>query len=485
MIIMKREGFNNPEILQRQTVYTWEDGQKIVEAKMYVEDKDFYYFLDEALDNTDYIQNKVTVPVYESNTSAKLKFMSKFSLFDYQEVIKKFLLKRFKKLVPNRLLVSLAPGKGKTLVACNTLVKINRRFAIVVLAQYIDKWISDVKKNMNIIDDDIYVVQGKKSLAKLMEMKKKDIPKIVIFSNRTMLQTIKRMEEDTYDDEFKIPLYGLLEHCNMDTVLLDEVHQEFVSIYKIVMMFNPKRTLGLSATFSTDKGALKIHFENFFKSHNRINPLGKDKYRNVTSVQYKFSDTKAINYINWFTKAFGHVNLETSILKFPTITKRYLDMIEYMVLMKYIKRKPEDRGRCLIFVATIAMAEKVVERLDKKYPELDIRKYTGEDKMKNVLEPDICCSTLGSAGTAIDIDQLTTVIQTVSILSSNANIQSFGRLREIDGRDDLNFVYLWTDGIDSMLSHHRNRIKLFDGDYIKWYYESYPVDINPKIQREW
>ena len=485
MLVMQKSGFSNPEILQQQTVYKWEDGQKLVDAKMYTEDDEFYYFLNEALEGKEYIVNKAEVPPYESKTSAKLKFMSKFNLFDYQETIKKFLLRRFKKVIPNRLLVTLAPGKGKTLVACNTLVKINRRFAIVVLAQYIDKWISDVKKNMNITGEDIYVVQGKKSLTKLMGMKKKEIPKIVIFSNRTLLNVIKRMEDGTYGEDFNIPLYGLLEHCDIDTVLLDEVHQEFVSIYKIIMMLNPRRTLGLSATFSTDNRALKPHFEDFFKSFNRINPLGKDKYRNVTSVQFKFSNTRGINYINWFTKAFGHVNLEASILKFPTISKRYLDMIEYMVLKKYIKRPKGTRGRCLIFVSTIAMAEQVVARLQSKYPDFDIRKYTGEDQMKNVLEPDICCSTLGSAGTAIDIDQLTTVIQTVSILSSNANIQSFGRLREIDGRDDLNFVYLWTEDISSMKSHHMNRIRLFDGDYIKWYYETYPVDINPNTQRSW
>jgi len=194
---------------------------------------------------------------------------------------------------------------------------------------------------------------------------------------------------------------------------------------------------------------------------------------------------RGINFTNWFTKSYGHINLEQSLMKKPDVLAKYLDMIEYNVMYHYVKRDPKTRGRCLIFVGTVVMAELVVERIKRKYPQLDTRKYTGEDSMKNVLEPDVCCSTLGSAGTAIDIDMLTTVIQTVSLLSTNANIQSFGRLREIDGRDDLKFIYLWSSDISSMEAHHNNRQKLFRGDYIDWKFDNHPVTLNPVIQRSW
>jgi hypothetical protein len=67
------------------------------------------------------------------------------------------------------------------------------------------------------------------------------------------------------------------------------------------------------------------------------------------------------------------------------------------------------------------------------YPDLTINTYVEEDDYESIMESDITVSTPLSASTGIDIPNLITVIQTISMGSLQSNRQSMGRLRKIDG----------------------------------------------------
>ena len=66
----------------------------------------------------------------------------------------------------------------------------------------------------------------------------------------------------------------------------------------------------------------------------------------------------------------------------------------------------------------------------------------------------------GTAGTALDIPNLITTLQTVNVDSTAANLQTLGRLRNIKGKR-MDFVYIWTSDIRQHKTYNYNRLKLF------------------------
>ena len=67
------------------------------------------------------------------------------------------------------------------------------------------------------------------------------------------------------------------------------------------------------------------------------------------------------------------------------------------------------------------------------------------DPYENIIEPDIRVTTIISGGTAIDIPNLRTLILN-NIKSPVANLQTMGRLRDLQNRD-VKFYYLYSEQI--------------------------------------
>jgi len=75
---------------------------------------------------------------------------------DYQTVY----IDRIIKLDRNNILVDLDTGYGKTFIAMSALTKIAHVFSVIVLPRYIDKWIGDVLKLTDIMENEILVIKG-------------------------------------------------------------------------------------------------------------------------------------------------------------------------------------------------------------------------------------------------------------------------------------------------------------------------------------
>lgn len=467
-------------LIRRQEVYRFEDGARILDKQFYCEDKNNFYFLNKLKSLLTSTKYEEILP-NEKRVSAKFKSNSPFSLRDYQEVIKKFVKKRLKRLY-TRVLVALDTGKGKTLVGCNIFVTHNIRFSILILPKYIEKWISDIKKNIKLTDDDYYLVQGSESLIKLMMMKKKDIPRIIIYSNRTLLNAIKHMNVfgEIYSDRYPMALTDLMGHTGSTQLLIDESHQEFNSLYLCVIMLNPRMVLGLSATFDTDEQDSKQHFLDMFPAVDRVNPLDIDKYRSCIAMEYHVGRGDKVWCTNYYTKNYCHLTYEKNITRSPKLLEAYLTMIEDIVLVRYIGNKESRKGKMLIFASSKIMIELIIGKLKKAYPAVDIRRYMGEDPLANVLDAEICVTTIGSAGTAIDIENLREVLMTVSVSSTNANIQAFGRLRQIPDFTP-NFTYIWSKDIGTQINHHKVKMGLYGKRTTSFKVEEYGVDLLPKF----
>ena len=324
-----------------------------------------------------------------------------------------------------------------TILSTHTIVKINRRFGILVLPKYIDKWISDVKELTNIQDNELYVVKGGSSLNNLVTLADNNEleAKVIIFSIRTISNYIKEYENALYEDEFTYECKpeDLMERLGIGLILNDETHQEFHAVFKSCLYLDPCRFIGLSATLDHNDANIRKMYNIMFPGVARIsNIVEYQPYIHVVDVTYSINSIKRIKYKR--PQGYNHILYEDSIIKNNLLLKSYTEMIEHYFKIGYLDRRVEG-DKILIFVASIKMATILTEHFSMKYDDLDVRRYVEDDPYENVMEGDVVISTVLSSGTALDIKGLITIIQTISIKSLQAVKQAYGRLRNLKDKE--------------------------------------------------
>lgn len=384
-----------------------------------------------------------------------------WSPYDYQEPIIEFLLDNpiKSKLVP------IQTGKGKTSTALFTIGKLNQRLGIVILPTYIEKWVSDICTVHDATTTDVMVIQGSKALRAVIEMAKTDSldNNYYIFSSRTMQEFINQYEEDP---QLCVDMYGcapleLFPLMGIGTMLIDETHQHYHAIFKILIHTNVKFQIGLSATLMSDD-ALITRMHTVVYPDKCIYKGGElDRYTDVYAISYTIPEhfIKFIKTKNFGSNNYSHTAFEQSILRRNDILQKYIRMIKATVDDYYIEDYKEQ-DKIIIFVSTIALATRLADSMRSFYPEFQIRRYVEEDSYEEMLGGDIIVSTPTSAGTALDIPRLRVAIQTVSISSAPTNIQNLGRLRKLKDRD-VKFCYLYANNIGKQKEYHFKRMELF------------------------
>lgn len=359
----------------------------------------------------------------------------------------------------NNVLINLKTGGGKTVIAMEIASKIGKRFGILILPVYIDKWIKDVTTLTNIKEDEIFVVQGSKSLLTLMNMTEEDLNKykVIVFSLKTIMNYLKNWLN--VDEEFYYPIKpdDLMQYLGIEFLINDETHQEFHNVFKSLLFFDVNFFIGLTATLVSSNKRLNKMYSLLFPEKHRLQNLLTKRYINVVAISYRFRNPNNIRV----TKGYGYSQavFENWILARSDVLERYLEMIYRIINVYYLNRR-EKGDKALIFAGTIEMDKRITEYLRKKIPNLKINKYTGEDDFSVIEESDIIVSTIQSSGTAIDIKNLITVLHTIPIESIQANKQNIGRLREIEGKE-VYFVYVYSPDIKQHKRYHKQRIEYF------------------------
>lgn len=407
--------------------------------------------------NLEYVSNKNVKPL-------NLRFNKKFLLRDYQEAYSSILTN------PNAkasLLVDLPTGYGKTLISMYSIVKLNLRTMIVVLPKYIEKWIDDVKKYTNVEDEDIFVVQGGDTLQELMN--DNDISyKFIIVSMRTMSNFISDYETNPHGCTMSPQKF--IEHLKVGVMLNDETHQHFHALVKICLYTNVLRMIGLSATLDSNQKDIKEIYNLVFKPENRVsNLIEYTPYIHTKAISYRIANLRNIKYK--LPQGYNHNLYEQSILKNPVLLKSYIEMIKYYVKESYIDRK-EKGDKLLIFCANVTMCTVIANQLKTEYQDIDVRRYVEDDPYENIINAEISVSTNLSAGTAIDIPGLISVIQTVSISSLQANLQAFGRLRKIPDKE-VWYYYIYSPDIRNQYKMHKERKSILYNRSKEFLYSEY------------
>lgn len=462
--------FLNTYYTTKNSGFTKNAKQEIKVFCIKVKEQPIYYFhINQFLHLHNYltkINYPLTIDIKEDRRDYKIQpanyeIREGWKLRDYQIPVFEFLINNpiKSKLVP------LQTGQGKTSIALFSIATLKQRLGIVILPAYIEKWVFDISNIHNTKIENIMVIQGHKSLRSLIELAKTDSldNNYFIFSSRTLQEYITEYEEnpelchDIYGC-YPIELFSLL---GIGILLIDETHQHFHAIYRILLQSNVKYQIGLSATLLSDDPVVRrAHLVVY--PDKQIYQGGKlEKYTDVYAIAYNIPShlIKFIKTSNYGSSNYSHIAFEQSILRKEFLLNSYIKLIISNVDDYYISDY-KDGDKLLIFVSTVKLATILIEILKNTYSKYIVNRYCENDSFDNLNNSDIIVSTVISSGTAVDIKNLRVCIQTVSISSQVANIQSLGRLRKLPDRD-VKFCYLYCENIDKQKFYHLRRIQLF------------------------
>jgi superfamily II DNA or RNA helicase len=399
--------------------------------------------------------------------SITLALRDAYKLYDYQQEAKEFILSSDVSDFNTRL-VTMPTGTGKGVTSLATVAELSQKFLVVVLAKYTEKWAVEVAQKLEVSPKEIMIIQGSdqlKGIIQAAQENKKIVAKCTIVSLTTLQNFFKAYEEDRFSDAFKS--YGcepeqLCEILGVGSIVIDETHEHLYGVYRLMCYSNVPKIIALSGTvISMDPFIEKIH-KVLFPKEIRFDKIKMKKYIKVYPISYVFRDFSSakIRSTEFGSRNYSQTAFEKSLMKNLPVFKNYLALICQLIDIGYLSDYKKG-DKLAIYAGSIAMCTAITEHLKQKYSHLDVRRYVESDPYENVIEADIRVTTIISAGTAIDIPQLTTVIMTNSVNSPVANLQTLGRLRELPGRDPK-FFYLYSTEIQKQLDYHRKRMELFE-----------------------
>lgn len=353
-----------------------------------------------------------------------------------------------------------------TFVALNAIGQIKERLGILILPTFIDKWVSDIEEIHEADKNkDLLIIQGGKSLAALIDMQKQGIlnQNYLVFSARTLQEYVKAFEEDPEKCE---EFYGcspeeLFPLLGIGIMLVDETHMSFHALYKITVHTNVKFHLGLSATLISDDPVVTRAHRVMYPSKSIYGDNMLKKYLDVYPIAYNIGGS-FMKYIKTTARGstfYSHTVFEQSILKVPYILDSYVALVQNTI-EDYYTPDFMEKDKLIVFVATVALATVLVERLQDEYPDKSVLRYCEGDSYDEMLEGDFIITTVKSAGTGLDIPNLRVGIQTVSVSSEVSNVQTAGRLRYLKDRD-VKFCYLYSETIPKQVAYHYKRMDIF------------------------
>lgn len=356
---------------------------------------------------------------------------------------------------PARRGLALQTGKGKTYVANRAWVSLGKATMIVV-AGFVDQWTKVILEQTN-VGNRMYVVQGFESLGNLLISNFK--PDVIVWSLATLRAYVYNNEN--YQD-LPINYEQFLVKYGIGTKIFDEVHLNFHALTQVDLCSNVANNIYLTATFTSANKSTKRIFDKIYPVEMRFGAHDQDRY--VASYFYLWnSDVSEKKCV--VMRGYNHTRYESQLMKKET---RFVDFMERVIIplirQHYLSIKRPGQ-KLLIFFATIVMIEKVLDYLTNHLEgDLVINKFVMGVHNRVLDESDIIVSTHKSCGTARDIKQLRTVINTISCKAETIVSQALGRLRKLkdEAAGDIPVYVDICDGNQSShMRHYKDRSDIY------------------------
>lgn len=424
----------------------------INQLKAFKEHCDIYKLPQEAIEY-------VAQPMFPVRT-VDFKFKPGWVDKDYQVAVIDYLSQP----LPISKFVNLQTGLGKSYCAMRAMERKRVVTAFFIRPKYIDKWLLDLAGAYELEDGDVMVIQGSTHLMKLTQLAIANEleAKVILISNKTLQSWIKLYERvgvEVLDLGYACLPEQLLEALQAGERVIDEVHQDFHLNFKLDLYSHVSSSIALSATLLSDDLFTNRMYDVAYPHPDRFVGLPYIKYIASFAIMYRFNNPDKVRFTEFGSKNYSHHAFEKSVMRQEKVKLNYFAMLNDLMAKTFLADFIPTR-KCMLFCASIAMCTELVDYLKDKNPKFDIRRYVEDDPYENLMEPDIRVSTMLSAGTAVDIPNLTVVIMSTAMKSSQGNVQGFGRLRKLkDGRTPQ-FLYLVCEDIPKHVEYHAQKKEL-------------------------
>lgn len=383
---------------------------------------------------------------------------------------------------PRLKLVEAQMGFGKSYITMTATADIGKRTLYIMRPAYMDKWLVDFEKTYvkGELRDKCLFIKGSQALKDLINMQIQGTLKAsnIVISNKTFQMWLKDYE--TYGKQ--MVNHGWLatpdkftEFLEVDSLVFDEVHQDFHLNFKIMSYAHLHQSISLSATLvSHDKNLMSI-YNAVHPHHNRLSGLKIKRYTVASSYFYQFKEPEKIKTTEYNRKEYSHHVFERSVMRNPETLMNYFEMIKDVLDVDFISvKRPEQTA--LVFCSSIKMCQLLSVWLQEMYPNEKVSYYVqGGDYDTDFLQSTILVSTLGKSGTAVDKPDLRTVIMTNALDALAANLQALGRLRELKNGDVPRFVYFVNSDTHKHVEYHERKLgyypKYVSGDIRTRYHD--------------
>lgn len=353
-----------------------------------------------------------------------------------------------------------------TKTALRIIEELGCRAGIVSRLKHVKQWLRDTKEQFNLTDKDVFLVQGKDKLVKLINLAKEDkCPfKFIFFSNSTLQAYIKRCELGEWKDYGCKP-QDLFQLLRIGVRIVDEAHECLHLNFKLAMYLHTKKTIYLSATILTGDEFINRMSEIIFPLHLRHDKLEWDKYIDVYALSYSHARGD-MRYQHPGNPNYAHSALEQWYLNNPKALGNYFTMVGDLIENYYVQEY-KDGLKTSVFCSFVEFATELTAYLEARFSDFSVGRYcaTADDPIEHLYDVDIRVTTPESAGTGTDIDDLYLNICCVNVSSIQRNLQIQGRTRKGKRYPELTpkFIYLWATDIDKHRTAHEMRLSIFEG----------------------
>lgn len=379
--------------------------------------------------------------------------------FTYKDTYQKNAVDQLVQSPNTRRFLSLPTGKGKTVVSICTCAAIKKR-ALITMTSIMDQWKASFLKFTKIKEDEIYILQGRKSVELLLEEIDTTLfPKVILGNIPTLVSYQKDI--DQIDPNI---FNNFCEKLGIGIRFVDEVHQRFAANFAMDVRWNTKIFVAISATFERTDPLMNSIFQQMYGGEEkRVGEDIKTDHIEVRAFEYHL----APNILNMIPKhkfstflGYSHMMFEKFMCKRDYIYKFYTEKVILPILRDIYFNNREEDERLLVLFSTQTLRDKLVATLKKEYPKLKTIAYTQKMNIEETHDADIIVSTTKKAGTASDFPNLKATYVGVSISSKVDNKQNLGRLRELKNKTPI-FAYSVCLDIPATIKHGNIRKHIF------------------------
>ena len=419
------------------------------------------YYLKDFVNYVKYFGGSVNILQATTNPGRDVKFQlnSFWKPRDYQIPAIAFLTQHNPQLHMRAL--PLDVGQGKTAVSLFSIAYTGK-VALVIVEGLIEQWYNVICKGNNgkppmfdINEEDVYVIQGQQSLVDLIEAKDYK-PSIILGSLGTMRNYIARdkfpyCEMPTFDD--------LAQRLGIGFKVNDEAHKAFGTIVDIDLRTNININVYLSATLTRGDRQSKKIFKTVFPSIIMYDPGERKKHVKVFYHPYNLG---YINENRVVSQRYGYNQnkYESIILKNPDMQAAFLERVNSYFFSYFLSVRTLDE-KCMVMASSRGMCDLLMDHFTNTYPELRVKPYYDKAGDENLHDVDVIISTVKKGGTGTDIDNLRTLINTISIGSEVQPVQILGRLRPLAGGVNPIYVAMYNTGIPAHIRHYKFCRKIY------------------------